>query len=224
MSTASFDIVKTQPEPGGRYTVHCYSCREPFDAMESVWCACLTSERTLVCASCTRCFCKSTPNYKQAFWREAPATLRERAREERAPGSALPKGAVAEAAPGRPLVLLVDDEPDIIRTASLVIRSLGFGLLVARDGEEGLALARAHRPDVVLTDALMPRLDGREMCRQIKGSPECAGTRVIVMTGLYTSVKYQTEGHKVYKADAFIAKPLALDELLSLLEKHAEIQ
>jgi CheY-like chemotaxis protein len=223
MSTSPIDVTPAAQEPE-HHMVECHACRSVLDAMSASWCACLASERSLVCPACGACFCKSAPAYRRAFWRDAPALLRDRRRLEHAAGSGAREGASEPAAPGRPLVLLVDDEHDIVRTASLVIRSLGYGLLVARDGEEGLALAQEHRPDVVLTDALMPKLDGREMCRRIKETPGCEATRVIVMTGLYTSVKYRMEGHKVYKADAFIAKPLALEELLTLLETHAEVR
>ena len=71
----------------------------------------------------------------------------------------------------RPLVLLVDDEKDIQRVASRVIQSLGYGLVLGHNGEEGLELAPRYKPDLVLTDALMPRMDGREMARRSRRKP-----------------------------------------------------
>ena len=119
-------------------------------------------------------------------------------------------------------MLVVDDEKDIQRVATRVIESLGYGLVVAHDGEEGLALARRYRPELVLTDALMPRLDGREMGRRIKARPASAARppKVVVMTALYTNMKYRTEGFKVFKVDDYLAKPLAFDDLRSVLQKH----
>ena len=111
------------------------------------------------------------------------------------PTSTPPPNPDPGAAP-RPLCLVVDDEKDIQRVASRVIESLGYGLVLARDGEEGLALARLYRPQLVLTDALMPRLDGREMGRRIKADPECGTPKVVVMTALYTNMKYKTEGYR----------------------------
>ena len=120
----------------------------------------------------------------------------------------------------RPLVLLVDDEPNIQKVASLVITGLGYGLVVGRNGEEGLELAQSYKPDLVLTDALMPRLDGREMCRRLKDDPATASTKVVVMTSLYTNMKYHHEAHKAYKVDDFLNKPLDFEQLKSLLQKY----
>jgi CheY-like chemotaxis protein len=157
--------------------------------------------------------------YKSRFWTAAPRALWDRKFQEHHADFAPPGNPEPEAAP-RPLVLVVDDEKDIQRVARRVIESLGYGLIVAHDGEEGLALARRYRPELVLTDALMPRLDGREMGRRIKEDPACAATKVVVMTALYTNVKYRNEGFKVFKVDDYMAKPLAFDDLRGILQKH----
>jgi CheY-like chemotaxis protein len=117
-------------------------------------------------------------------------------------------------------VLLVDDEKDIQRVASRVIQSLGYGLVLAHNGEEGLELAQRYKPDLVLTDALMPRMDGREMARRIKEDPATGGARVVLMTSLYTNMKYRNEGFKTYKVDDYLAKPLAFEDLRVVLQKH----
>ena len=66
----------------------------------------------------------------------------------------------------------------------------------------------------------MPKMDGREMCRLIKADAETAGIKVVVMTSLYTSVKYQTEAYKSFKVDDYLAKPLDFSQLRTMLEKH----
>ena len=66
----------------------------------------------------------------------------------------------------------------------------------------------------------MPKMDGRELCKMIKGDPEIKGTKVVVMTSLYTGVKYQNEGFKNFHVDDYIAKPLEFDKLKELLQKH----
>jgi CheY-like chemotaxis protein len=126
---------------------------------------------------------------------------------------------VASAAPSS-LVLLVDDEADIRRLTGLEVQALGYGLVVARNGQEGLELARRYRPDLVLSDALMPKLDGRDMCKQIKDDPELARTRVVVMTSLYTGVKYETRAHRNYGMDDYLVKPIQFKRLREVLEKH----
>jgi CheY-like chemotaxis protein len=206
-------------EAGGTYSVSCHNCQAPFDAFESQWCSCIVTERTLVCPSCLTCFCKAPPAYKRSFWRDAPPRLWDlkfaEHHAEFAPPSNPPPAQVL-----RPLVLLVDDEPDIQRVASRVIQSLGYGMILARDGKEGLALAKEYRPDLILSDALMPKLDGREMCGLVKDDPDTAHIRVVVMTGLYTNIKYAIEAHKKFKVDDYLTKPLEFNTLRAVLEKH----
>ena len=201
------------------YSVACHGCGASFDALAAPWCSCLVSERTLECAHCGKCFCKAPVAYKGRFWSSAPKVLWDRKFKEHHADFTPRVNPEPDAAP-RPLVLVVDDEKDIQRVATRVIESLGYGLVVAHDGEEGLALARRYRPELVLTDALMPRLDGREMGRRIKADPECGPTKVVVMTALYTNMKYRTEGFKVFKVDDYLAKPLAFDDVRSVLQKH----
>jgi CheY-like chemotaxis protein len=201
------------------YSVSCHACNAPFDALSASWCSCLVSERTLECPGCGKCFCKAPAGYKSKFWAGAPRSLWDKKFLEHHAAHVPRENPEPEAA-ARPLVLVVDDEKDIQRVATRVIESLGYGLVVAHDGEEGLALARRYKPDLVLTDALMPRLDGREMGKRIKEDPECGTPKVVVMTALYTNVKYRTEGFKVFKVDDYLAKPLAFDDVRSILQKH----
>jgi CheY-like chemotaxis protein len=206
-----------QPEPA--YGVLCSSCGASFDALGSAWCECLVTERTLVCPSCQGCFCKAPPSYRQRFWAGAPRALWDRKFTEHHSAHTPPLNPDPQAAT-RPLVLLVDDERDIQRVASKVISSLGYGLVVARNGEEGLELTRRYRPDLVLSDALMPKLDGREMCRLIKQDPVTAGVKVVVMTALFTSPRYRAEAFKTFQVDDYLSKPLDLTQLRALLLKH----
>jgi twitching motility two-component system response regulator PilG len=200
------------------YLVACSACRSTFDALEATWCSCVATERTLVCPSCLACFCKAPPQYKQAFWRGAPKSLWDRKLEEHTGTFELPPNPSPEAV-SRPLVLLVDDEKDIQRVASRAILGLGYGLVVARNGQEGLELAGRYKPDLVLSDALMPQMDGREMCRRIKENPETAKTRTIVMTALYTAMKYRLEAQRAYRVDDYLTKPLDFAVLRDLLQK-----
>jgi CheY-like chemotaxis protein len=201
------------------YSVACANCQATFDAMDTTWCSCLVGERTLVCPHCLQCFCKAPAAYKSRFWSAAPKALWDLKFQEHHEAFTRPAHPDPDSV-SRPLVLVVDDEQDIQRVASRVIESLGYGLVLATNGEEGLELARAYRPQLVLTDALMPRLDGREMGRRIKDDEATGAAKVVVMTALFTNVKYRNEGFKTYKVDDYLAKPLAFDELRALLQKH----
>jgi len=119
----------------------------------------------------------------------------------------------------RPLVLVVEDESDMLAIVSLLIRSLGYGLIVARDGEEGLRLGKLHRPELVLSDALLPKMDGREMCKLLKEDSALQSVKTVVMTGVYTYNKYKSEALLAFKVDAYIFKPINMDELKSTISK-----
>src|SRR5690349_2494161 len=104
-----------QPQPAtvdvrdAEYRIECPSCRGPYDALSAPWCLCLVTEHTLVCAHCASCFCKAPAPYKQRVWRDAPPALRQRHAEERSAASAEKEAHDLN----RPLVLLVEDEPDV---------------------------------------------------------------------------------------------------------------
>jgi CheY-like chemotaxis protein len=109
---------------------------------------------------------------------------------------------------------------DIRRIAFAAITRLGYCAIVAGNGEEGIALAVKYKPDLILTDALMPKLDGREMCRRIKMDPRTSATKVVVMTSLYTASRQKHEAYKEFQADDFLPKPLEFRSLEELLRKH----
>jgi CheY-like chemotaxis protein len=202
------------------YSVDCANCGTRFDALTAEWCHCVSSEATLVCPSCDTCFCKSGITYSRQFWSAAPRGLRM-ARYRQAPVDVV---ALADPEPGprtRPLVLLVDDESVIRHLATHVIKRMGYDVIVATNGADGLEMARRLHPDIILTDALMPKMDGREMCRQLKSDPETAGIKVILMTALYTSVRYQNEGFKTYRVDGYLAKPLDREQLARVLAEQS---
>jgi CheY-like chemotaxis protein len=203
----------------GRYDVACHRCRGSFDALQAAWCSCLVTERSLVCPKCQSCFCQAPAPYKNQFWSRAPRSLWDRKFAEHH-SEFVPKPNPEPADVVRPLVLVVDDEKDILRVATRTIEALGYGVVHAGNGEEGLALVRKYRPDLVLADALMPRLDGREMCRLIRADPDVAETPVVVMTSLYTAVKYQTEGYTQFRVTDYLSKPLDVEKLRALLRKH----
>jgi CheY-like chemotaxis protein len=205
--------------PAETYVVSCHACQATFDALDTPWCSCLVTERTLVCPACLACFCKAKPQYKQAFWRAAPRSLWDRKLGEHQRSGELPENPPPGEAQ-RPMVLLVDDEKDIQRVAFRVLEALGYGVVLARNGVEGLELARLYRPDLVLTDALMPKLDGREMSLQIKSDPVLAGIKTVVMTALYKGIRYESEAYKNFKVDGYLAKPLDVEQLSAVLKKH----
>ena len=80
-------------------------------------------------------------------------------------------------------------------------------------------MAKQYKPEVIVTDAMMPKLDGREMCLKLKDDPETAGARVVVLTSLYTDARYKYEALKTFKADAYLSKPVEPELLQDILRK-----
>lgn len=205
--------------PAPTYLVACPGCHQPFDALQAAWCGCLVSRRSLTCPHCGNCFCKAPQSFKQKFWEAAPRSLWDlAATEHRSADAPFTNPDVASAK--HPLVLVVDDEVDIRRIAIAAITRLGYHAIVAGDGEEGITLAIAYHPELILTDAFMPKLDGREMCRRIKADPRTSATKVVVMTSLYTASRYKYEAYKEFLADDYLPKPLEFRALDELLRKH----
>lgn len=114
-------------------------------------------------------------------------------------------------------VLVVDDEPNILYALEETVRELGFECLAACDGEEALIIARGVRPDLVITDVIMPRLDGFELCAKLKAD---AATRAIpvVMVTVRAGEKDLRLGTSA-GADAYLVKPFHLGELTQIIEQ-----
>ena len=79
-------------------------------------------------------------------------------------------------------ILVVDDEPFILRSLTFVLRKEGFDVIEARDGEEAMDQIRTHRPAVVFLDVMMPKKNGYEVCEEVKSDPELDATYVIMLT------------------------------------------
>jgi two-component system phosphate regulon response regulator PhoB len=116
-----------------------------------------------------------------------------------------------------PLVLLVDDEPSVRETLAFILEMEGFRVAVAEDGEAAVAETGRLRPNVVLLDAMLPRLDGFEVARQLKSKPETQGVHIVMLTAL----GQQADRRRALDsgADFYIAKPFDEDELIALLRR-----
>lgn len=84
----------------------------------------------------------------------------------------------------RPRVLLVEDDRFLRRVHEVALRQRGFVVVTASDGEVGLQLAQAERPDVILLDLVMPKLQGFEVLRLLKADPATEGIPVVILSSL----------------------------------------
>jgi two-component system, OmpR family, phosphate regulon response regulator PhoB len=110
-------------------------------------------------------------------------------------------------------VLLADDDPGLRRLIGTTLGSRDFELLHAVDGEEALEMARQQRPELVLLDVNMPKLDGFEVCRRLKSEPETAAIKVVMLTALGAETD-RARGREAGADDYFI-KPFSPVQLLN---------
>lgn len=109
-------------------------------------------------------------------------------------------------------VLIADDEQNIVISLEFLLRREGFEVLVASDGVDALAKLRAEKPDLVLLDVMMPKMNGFDVCQALRADPDLAGTRVLMLT----AKGRETEVSKGLGlgADAYMTKPFSTKELV----------
>ncbi len=108
-------------------------------------------------------------------------------------------------------ILLVDDEPHMVRLAELSLRKGGYTLMVGRNGREAVELAMREKPDLVIMDVIMPELDGLAALHELKANPDTARIPVIMLTArghVMTRQEAEASG-----ASAFLTKPFSPTQL-----------
>jgi DNA-binding response OmpR family regulator len=108
-------------------------------------------------------------------------------------------------------ILIVDDDPWILRMVSTLLEKRGYGIFTANDGEEGLRRAEEVHPDLVITDVMMPKMDGWELVRALRARPPLALTPVLFLTAL-SGEDDRIRGFRL-GADDFLPKPFRFEEL-----------
>lgn len=114
-------------------------------------------------------------------------------------------------------VLVVEDEKKLAELIKVSLEAKGYVVLLAHDGEKGLEMARRERPALVLSDVLLPKLNGWDLCRKIRSEPALTATRVVLMTAVYTKSRYRVDAAEA-GADDFVPKPLDLDDLAGRID------
>jgi len=173
---------------------------------------------------------------KDLFDREEIIKIRERLRELRLKGLSLSQiadqlasaradapamgggpmvGGVAQSRdPNRPTkVLVVDDEEEVRENLCEFLGDHGFAAVEAVDGEEALAKSFTEKPDLILLDLRLPKVDGYQVCQTLKGNPITSVIPIIILTAL-NATPQKIKGIE-YGADDYIEKPFDLEELLA---------
>jgi len=114
------------------------------------------------------------------------------------------------------LVLVIDDSPTIVKVVQLVLTKAGFEVMTAGDGELGLAAARARRPDLILLDFVMPRMNGYQFCREAAADPAVREVPIVLM-----SAKGDQVGERFVKVMGivdYITKPFSPEAITAVVQ------
>ena len=114
-------------------------------------------------------------------------------------------------------VLVVDDEPNILYALEETVRDLGFECIAACDGEEALIIARGVKPDLIITDVIMPRLNGYELCERLKAEEATRSIPVVIVT-VRAADRDRKQGESS-GADAYLVKPFHLTDLKQVIDR-----
>jgi len=113
-----------------------------------------------------------------------------------------------------PVILVVDDEPDIVRLLQKALVAEGFQVVTAGRGLEALQAVKRHAPALVVLDAMLPEIHGFEICRKIKSSRKFSHIPVIMISAVYRGWRYAEDVKAAYGADDYFEKPFRLVPLI----------
>lgn len=117
-------------------------------------------------------------------------------------------------------ILVIEDDPINLELMDFLLRTVGYVPSLARDGVEGLAVARRDRPDLIVSDILMPNMDGYEVARRIRSDPELCRTPLLAVTALAMA----GDREKIIEAgfDGYISKPLNIQNFVAQIRAFLE--
>ena len=115
-------------------------------------------------------------------------------------------------------ILVVDDEPDVLKFVRMRLLAAGYEVHTAENGETALHLIRSIHPDLILLDIKLPLYDGYEILRRVRADPKLAGIPIILATA-DASVRIK-EGSRLLDANNYIMKPFDADEMLKIIARE----
>ena len=118
-------------------------------------------------------------------------------------------------------ILVVDDEPDIVKLLKSSLEAEGYEVLTAADGEEGFRMAQTEKPDLIILDLLLPKLNGYEVCTKLKQNSNTSQIPVIFVTSL-DEMDEELKGFEVGGVD-YITKPVIPELVLARVRTHLKL-
>ena len=123
--------------------------------------------------------------------------------------------------PGSDYLLIVEDDPDILKLLQTTLTFRGYRVITARNGREGLDILRAERPAIVIADIMMPKLDGFGLVHRMRLSPETCDIPVVFITATYVAPEDKEFALDI-GATRFLQKPVDLDAFLKTVAELLE--
>jgi len=114
-------------------------------------------------------------------------------------------------------ILIVDDEPSIVVPIQFLMEQQGYRVLVAENGEDALDMIYKYKPDLILLDIMLPRIDGYEVCEIVRLNPEYRDIKIIFLTAKGREVEI-AQGLSL-GANAYITKPFSNTELVAKVKE-----
>jgi len=114
-------------------------------------------------------------------------------------------------------ILVIDDAPSIIQLMEYWLKEAGYQILIAKDGLEGYESAKKNKPDLIILDVMIPKLDGFSLCRLLKSDEQCRNIPIIIVTA--REQKDDKELGRQAGANIYIEKPIEQDVLLGTIKK-----
>ena len=121
-------------------------------------------------------------------------------------------------------ILVIDDDPDILDALAMILESQGYQVFTARDGIEGLANLKAEKPDLMILDLLMPKMDGFAVCKELQ-DPRWSKFKempILILTSVREDAsrrRYELETGLELNVDDYVEKPISPDILLQRVER-----
>jgi DNA-binding response OmpR family regulator len=117
---------------------------------------------------------------------------------------------------GKDYLLIVEDDPDILRLLDTALRFKGYQVLTARNGEEGLEMIQKQHPSIVIADIMMPKIDGFGLIHRLRIHPETRDIPVVFITATYVTREDRSFALRL-GATRFLQKPLDLEKFLETI-------
>jgi CheY-like chemotaxis protein len=115
------------------------------------------------------------------------------------------------------LILIAEDDPKILKLTRDMLQVSGYITIEATDGKQGVELARARKPDLILMDIIMPEMDGYTACDAIKADKATSEIPVVMITA--TDLELNKERTEKLGADGYMQKPFTRQELLDIVSQ-----